>query len=313
MKVAITGAGGYLGGMLVRAHAARGDAVHALARDAAAIPKAPGVMPTGVDLTRADDVPNAFFEHVDVVYHCAAEIEDESAMHSVNVDATRTLLSRARGRIGHWVQVSSLSVYGLPRAGVVTEESAIRPASRYAQTKAEADSLVADKSQGAFTYTIARPSAILGRNMRNRSLHALIETVSRGRYAFIGAPGAIGNFVHEDNVVDALLLCATRVEARARTYNVSQNCTIERMIETIASALGVAKPRMRIPEALARFIAQAGRVLPSFPLTPGRVAVLTSRAEYPTNRIERELGYRHLKSVEDGLRELVALHKEHSR
>ena len=44
-------------------------------------------------------------------------------MRAVNVEATRAMLSAARGRVRHWVQVSSLSVYGNPRAGVVTEET----------------------------------------------------------------------------------------------------------------------------------------------------------------------------------------------
>lgn len=313
MRVAITGAGGYLGAMLVRAHAARGDMVQALARDAAGIPAAPGVTAIGVDLIDAGAVPLSFFERVDVLYHCAAEIGDESLMPAVNVEATRALVSRARGQVRHWVQLSSLSVYGNPRSGVVTEDSPLDPASLYAHTKREADALVAEQAQGAFSYTIVRPSSIIGRGMRNRSLYALVDAVARRRFAFIGAPGAIGNYVHEENILEALLACGTRGEARHRIYNVSQNCTIERMIATIASALGMAPPRARIPEPLARALAWAGRAAPGFALTPGRVDALTSRVEYPTDRIERELGYRSRKSVEDALRDLVAERKGASR
>lgn len=313
MKVAITGAGGYLGSLLVRAHAARGDTVHALARDARTIPAETGATCVSVDLTHPERVPQAFFEQADVLYHCAAEISTEAFMRPVNVDATRALLARVRGHVGHWVQVSSLSVYGHPGAGVVTEETPLRPASLYARTKCEADALVAEQAQSAFTYTIVRPSAIIGRAMRNRSMYALIDAVARGRFAFIGAPDAIGNFVHEDNIVEALLLCGTHPQAKSKTYNVSQNCTIERMIDAIAAALGTPSPRMRIPPTLARLAAQVGRVLPGFPLTPGRVAALTSRVNYPTERIERELQYRNGKSIEDAVRQLVALHQESLR
>lgn len=306
MRVAITGAGGYLGGMLVRAHAARGDAVHALARDAAAIPAAADVTPFVADLVDPARVPAAFFEGVDIVYHCAAEIANESLMRAVNVDATRALLTGARGKVRRWVQVSSLSVYGNPRSGVVTEDTPPAPATLYARTKHDADALVAAEAQDAFGYTIVRPAAIIGRAMRNRSMHALIDAVARGRFAFIGAPGAIGNYVHEENAVEALMACGTRAEACRRTYNVSQNCPLERIAAAIAAAHGVPPPRTRVPESLARLAARAGSIIPGFPLTPGRVDALTSRVEYPSARIERELDFEHRKSIGDALRDLVA-------
>ena len=307
MKVAITGAAGYVGSLLMRAHVERGDAVHALARDAERIPALRGVARYGADLLHPGAIADAFFEHADVVYHCAAEIAHEPLMKAVNVGATRALLQRARGTVAHWVQVSSLSVYGTPRAGVITEESPLRPASPYAQSKCEADTLVASLSEDAFSYTIVRPSGVIGPHMRNRSIYGLIGAVDRGRFCFIGAPGAIGNFVHEQNVIDALLRCATRPQARGRTYNVAQNCSIEHMVNAIAAALGRTPPHVRIPEPLARMAAQIGSFMPGFPLTRSRVRALTSRVEYPTGRIEHELGFRHGKSITDALSELARL------
>jgi nucleoside-diphosphate-sugar epimerase len=271
------------------------------------MPLLPGVTRYGADITRSDNIPDDFFQGADVLYHCAAEIAREPLMRPVNVEATRALLSRARGSVARWVQVSSLSVYGTPRETVITEESPLRPATLYARTKCEADALVATLAEGAYSYSIVRPSGVIGPNMRNRSMYGLISAVDHRRFCFIGTPGAIGNFVHERNMVDALILCATHPQAKQRTYNVSQNCRIEQMIDAIAAALGRARPRIRIPETLARLAAQVGRIAPGFPLTPGRVNALTSRVEYPTNRIERELGYRHGHSIEDGLRELTRL------
>ena len=307
MKVAITGAGGYVGSLLVRAHAERGDTVHATARRATAIPVLRGVTPYAGDITEPSFLPDAFFERADVIYHCAAEISNERFMRAVNVDATGALLARARGQVRHWIQLSSLSVYGSRRTGAIDENTPLRPASLYARTKAESDARVVEAAQGAFTYTLVRPAAAIGPNMRTGSMRALIQAVESGRFFFIGAPGAVGNYIHEDNLVDALILCATRDEARNRIYNVSQNCSIENMIGTIVSELGLTRQPHRIPEMAARLVAQVARVLPSFPLTPSRVDALTNRVEYPTHRLERELGYRHRRSVEDALRALVAL------
>lgn len=258
------------------------------------------------DVTASDLIPDAFFANADVVYHCAAEILDETLMHAVNVEATRRLLERAKGRVGRWVQLSSLSVYGAPREGVVDEETPLHPRSVYARTKLESDAIVASMAGGAFGYTLVRPAAVIGAGMRNGSIRALVDAVDRGRFCFIGPQGSIGNYVHEKNIVQALLLCATCDAAKDRTYNLAQNVTLEAMIATIASKLGRHSPQIRIPERVARAAAQLACIVPTFPLTPARVDALTSRVEYRTDRIERELGYRHRASVEDALREIAA-------
>jgi len=85
------------------------------------------------------------------------------------------------------------------------------------------------------------------------------------------------------------------------------------MIDTIASALDTPLPRLRMPERLARIAAILGRAIQRFPLTKGRVDALTSRVEYSTARVERELGYRSAASIDDALRELVSLWKSRTR
>lgn len=306
MNIAITGAGGYVGSLLVRAHVVRGDAVRALARDPATIPALPGVTRVAADVRQQDAIPTAFFENADVLYHCAAEIRREGAMHAVNVDATRVLLERARGRVARWVQVSSLSVYGQPRTGLIDETSALRPQSTYAATKQEAEAALVESG---LTYTIVRPAAVIGAAMRSRFLVAMTHAVASRRFFYVGPPGAIASVIHESNMADALLLCALRDEARQRTYNISQDCTFEELVATIADSIGVPPPRLRVPELAARLIAQIGRVLPDFPVTPARVATLTSRVRYSTARIERELGYCHRLTIADAVRAVCASYK----
>jgi nucleoside-diphosphate-sugar epimerase len=45
--------------------------------------------------------------------------------------------------------------------------------------------------------------------------------------------------------------------------------------------------------------------VPGFPLTEARIDALTGRAIYSSARIERELGYSHRISMEEGIEELV--------
>ena len=306
MEIAITGAGGYLGSALVRKHLERGDAVRALLRASAKATPDPRARVFRGDLAHPDAIPDEFLERADVLYHCAAELSREALMHAVNVAGTRVLAERARGRVRHWVQVSTVAVYGRPRECVITEESPVRPADLYARTKAEAETVVAEASRGEFSYTVLRPSGIFGPNMRNESLYRLISTLDRGLFFFVGGRGATMNCVHEGNVVHALLLCAARTEARRRVYNLSDDRVLEHFIAVLCRELGKPAPRLRVPEALARTLASLLRLASSFPLTKSRLDALTSRVLYPTTRIEQELGYRCVKPLEDGLAELVA-------
>lgn len=306
MEVAITGAGGYLGSALVRKHLERGDAVRALLRASTRGTPDPRIRVFRGDLAHPEAVPIEFLEGADVLYHCAAELSREGLMHAVNVRATRTLAERARGRIGRWVQVSTVAVYGRPRQCVITEESPLQPSSLYARTKAEAECVVAEASRGEFSYAILRPSGIFGPSMKSASLYQLISALDRRLFVFMGEPGAIINCIHEANVVHALLLCATRPEARERCYNLSDDRPIEHVVAILCRELGKPAPRLRLPESVAKVLTVLSRRVPSFPLTEASLDVLTRRIHYSTSRIENELGYRSVKPLEEGLGELVS-------
>ena len=309
MKVAITGAAGYIGSLLVQAHAARGDTVHALTRNPASIASAAGVSVFAADLATPETIPAAFLERVDVLYHCAAELTREGLMQRVNVEGTQALLALARGRIRHWVQLSTVAVYGQPRSGVVWEHSSIRPDDTYARTKRDADALILANADDGFSHTILRPSTVIGPRMRNRSIYSLLDALERRLFFFIGRPGAILNYVHEENVISALLLCGERSEARYRVYNLSQDCSIELAISIVAAAIQRPSPRLRVPESFARIAARVGAAMPGFPLTSARIDALTSRVEYPVTRIGAELAYEHEKPLNAALHELAILWK----
>lgn len=303
MIVAITGARGFIGRPLAEAHAARGDEVRILTRrqdDATPLPN--GCTAFIGDLTIPDGIPAAFLTGVDVLYHCAAELRDDSIMEAVNVDGTRHLLAIASGRIRRWVQLSSVGVYGPQREGTVLEDAPLNPINTYERTKAEADRLVAEAAmRGGFEWTMLRPSIVFGPDMPNPSLRQLAAMVRRGLFFFIGAPGATANYVYVDNVVSALVLCGTTPRAAGQTYNLSDCRSFEDFIAAIAAACGVPIPVRRLPESLVRALAVLLCWLPRNPLTLARVDAMTGRSSYPIDKIEAELGYGHVVSMEAGI------------
>lgn len=305
MIIAVTGGTGFIGRHLIACHLARGDEVRYLTRktDIPIISGAHAIIGDINDIL----VLSALVKGVDVLYHCAAELHNTEKMIITNVEGTQTLLDVARGEIKRWVQLSSTGVYGSKPENDVNENTNIKPENDYECSKATADQLVFQAvSKGYFEGVILRPSNVYGVDMSNQSLFQLIKMVKRGWFFFIGKKGAIANYIHIDNVIEALLLCATKPLAAGDCvdYIVSDDRTLEDFIAIIASELMVSYSSMRFPELIVRAIAIMGNYISAFPLRSSRVDALTYKHRYKTTKIVEQLGYQHRVSMEEGIREL---------
>lgn len=307
MRVAITGASGLLGGALVSLHLDRGDEVRGLVRDARrAADSLPGMLVFEGDLAAEPNRLADFLDGADIVYHCAAELQDPARMSATNVDGTRRLLTAAAGRIGRWVQVGTVGVYGRPRNGVITEASPLAPADAYAQSKARADALVVElSSAGSFEYAILRCCAVIGPGMPGRFLYRIIGLLDRGFFAPIGAPGALVSLIPVANVAHALHACAMLPQAAGCTYNLADQCTVEHLMEVCCGALGREVPRWRLPEAPVRTVARLAEWIWPGQLSRAQIDVLTSRVRYSTEQIRSELGYNDVMKLEAVLHDLA--------
>lgn len=307
MIVAITGGSGFIGRKLVMRHLEQGDEVRVLSRR----PPEKSELPDSVkwysgDLSKSGDLLS-FVDKADVLYHCAGEIKDATKMKALHVEGTARLINMATGRIGRWVQLSSTGAYGQHREGIVTEETRLNPKGQYEETKVQADNLVIHAAnQGAFNYVILRPSIVYGETMSNRSLFGLIALIQKGWFFFIGQPSASANYIHVDNVVNALLLCGSVAQANGQVYNLSDYRSMEDFVKIITDSLGCKRPHLRIPELPVRLLIKLLGWIPGVPLTDSRINALTNHTMYDNTKIEQDLGYKHVTPMEDGLTKLVA-------
>jgi len=310
MIVAITGGTGFIGSALAKRHSELGDQVRILSRSAhgqdrqsAAYTWVDGDLVSGRGL--AD-----LLDGVDVLYHAAGQLTDQSQMHDLHVVGTRRLVGAAKGNISHWVQLSSVGVYGPVSQGAVSEVSPDHPVGEYETTKAESDRIVLDAAaQNAFTCSILRPSNVFGSDMKNQSLFGMIKMLERGMFFFIGKKGSSANYIHVDNVVEGLICCATMPQAKGRVYNLSDHCSMEYFVQILSDELGQNTPVLRLPEPPVRLITKLFGSISGFPLTEQRVDAMTNRSLYSIKRIQEELGYSHVISMENGLRQLVAAYR----
>ena len=304
MKIAITGGTGFIGQLLIARHLVIGDEVLYLTRSKSKL--ASPAKPFIGELSDSADKLKDFMLGADVLYHCAGDIRNVSEMYATQVKGTQNLINAAKSRTGRWVQLRSVGAYGQHREVVITESTALNPSGQYEINKEASDALVESASKsGAFSYFILRPSNVYGLAMSNQSLFGLIKAIKHKAFFFIGKCGASANYIHVDNVVEAMLLCAISPQAKGEIYNLSDYRTLEQFVAIVAKYLGVSVPLTRLPESLERLVAMLLKFVTKFPLTNARIDALTILSSYSTEKIMRDLAYKPFVSMENGLKEMV--------
>ena len=295
MIIAITGGGGFIGSLLVDKHLKQGDQVRLLSRNTLLERK--NLQYFFGDLSNSSVDLSDFVDGVDIIYHCAGEVNNKSLMQELHVNGTQRLVDVAQGKIGRWVQLSSVGVYGACRDGTITEDSKEQPFGIYEQTKTESDKIV--KNSG-IPCVILRPSNVFGIDMPNQSLRGLLRTIQKGLFFFIGKEDkSLVNYVHIEDVVEALMCCGSDDKALGEIFNLSQSETVEKMIAAFASGIGSDKKILRFPEIVVRVLVSFFGKIPKFPLTSSRVDALTGRCVYDSIKVQKILGFKYSMTLEE--------------
>ncbi len=307
-KACLTGATGFVGIRLLEQLMREGFLVMALTRNRKAS------FPDGVEIFYADLTSTTcnlkgFFSGCDVFFHCAGDSKNPAQMHALHVTGFERLLKAfceeidMAGRPMHLVQLSSAGVYGRlinypARVRKISELSKIHPYDEYEVTKAMADKLLIEAAKsGKFTFSILRPTNIVGLDMPNKSFTGLVNSISKRRFFYIGSTNSYLNYIHVDDVVSALLLCSRSSKATNQIFNLSNDCKLSDIVLSISLYKKMKNINLVVPERLIRFIVS---IIPSFfnhILTQKRIDVLISKIHYSNSKIERLLKFSHKKSI----------------
>jgi nucleoside-diphosphate-sugar epimerase len=245
-RIVVTGAAGFLGSYLAAEARARGMDVVPAGRAAVAA-------------LLADPTP---LNGTDVLVHAAAIRHRHGTTaadyHASNVDLVERLVRVAAGRVGRFVHVSSVGVYGFPRELPIRETSPFAPRTLYSQTKIEGEKVVRRLARElAVPFTIVRPTILYGKGDKNGMLDKLAAMLRAGRYRLVGSGQ---NVLHHTYVVDAaggILDLAAEGRAKNDDFIVAgpETITLRRLGELVAAQIGVRVPRLGVPLALARAVA----------------------------------------------------------
>jgi nucleoside-diphosphate-sugar epimerase len=251
-------------------------------------------------------------EGVEAVVHLAARVhmtgeEASSALprfRAVNTAGPAALARAARdSSVRRFVLVSTTTVYG-DRSGArpFDESSPPAPATPYAQSKLEAEQLVAGILKGSPTeLVVLRPPLVYGPGAKG-NFARLVRLVQRGIPLPLGSVRNKRSLVFVDNLADAIMRALDHPAAAGRTYIVSdgEDVSTPDLIARLAAALGRQPRLFAVPPALLRL---GGALL-------GRrdeVGRLLDDMVVDSSRIRTELGWRPPFTVGEGLSHSVAL------
>ena len=213
----VTGASGMVGSKIVQRLVSHGYKVRALSRSKY-------FDDPDVELFRGglgdEDVLKSFLYNASLLFHCAAELKDQSKMWDVNILGTERLLRLIKdSSIEYLCYLSSAGVVGRTNVKWVNEETICKPQNAYEQSKWEAEQLVAQGIDGC-RIVILRPTNVVDEK-RPGALALPIHGSFLNRLKVFIKGGECTHIMHAKDVVEAAMYFVSRPFNTSQCYFVS--------------------------------------------------------------------------------------------
>jgi nucleoside-diphosphate-sugar epimerase len=129
-----------------------------------------------------------------------------------------------RNGVKKFVYISSSMVYGDFETDV-KEDATCNPIGQYGIMKYMGEKLVEDYSrQGAFNYTIIRPSAVYGEwDVEDRVVSKFMTKAMRGETLKVKGADEILDFTYVEDTAMGIVLAATKDESNGKIYNITRS------------------------------------------------------------------------------------------
>jgi dihydroflavonol-4-reductase len=255
------------------------------------------------DLNDVDSLQRAV-EGCEGVFHVAADYRlgapDPSQLYRANVEGTRNVLDAARrSGVQRVVYTSSVATIGIPADGTPGDEqtpnSLENMIGHYKRSKYLAEEVAREAARAGMSVVIVSPSTPVGPgDVKPTPTGQLVLDAAAGRMPAYVDTGL--NIVHVEDVANGHLLAYERGKAGERYILGGQDMSLREILGQIATLVGRAPPRLRLPygvvlpiaylaEGFARLSGRSGRI------TLEGVRMSRKRMYFSSAKAARELGY----------------------
>ena len=324
----VTGGTGFIGSHLVEALLDRGYAeVRCLIRSEPKWLEGLDITPVEGDLGDVELLWEALRD-VDYVYHVAGVTRAPTweAFKQANVTATLNLMGAvkmANPAVKKVLVTSSLAAVGRCDGGLATEETPLRPISRYGKSKAQMEEALADAHQMRQSYmealpiTIVRPPAVYG--PREADIYTFFKTVSRGLCPVVGGNSTEPalSLVHVDDLVQGMIAAAEHPDTAGEAYFLGSEAlhSWQAIKEATTQALDSWAITLPIPgplvQALGAVVELGGKLTGQYPPLNREKAreIRYACTMCAIHKARRTFGYRPTVDLEPGIQQTIDWYK----
>lgn len=269
MKILVTGATGFVGRAIVGEliiNKRENWEIHTLGRQFKTISALPNYL--SVDITDSEGFSALEnLENPAVVIHSAGlahqfQNSEKKNFLQVNVEGTKNILEfAARKSVGHFILISSVSVYGFKGQGKenlkkIYEEEPCFPKDEYAESKLKAEEeAIRICRESKIALTILRLATVVGEGDRG-NVSRLIKAIERKRFIMTGKGANYKTLIYKKDVARACRIILEKkdfLQKEAEIFNLAAKPVQMRyIVETISSALGKKRPRFYLPSIIVK-------------------------------------------------------------
>ena len=303
MTTVVTGAGGFLGSVLVRELVARGRSVRAIIRSNAKALEDLDIEIVAADIRDSSSIDRAL-AGAESVFHLASVIslsgDRSGSVTATNIDGARNVAEAAlKNGVKRFIHCSSIHVFDLKDHGKTINENTIRVTTDspvYDRTKYAGEIAVRNLIKMGLPAVVIHPTGVIGPgdHRPSRMGQVLIDLSSKKLPALIS-----GGF----NWVDVRDVCVGALAAEefgriGESYILSGQWHSTRQLATFGEEItGTPPPNFDLPMWLAQGIAPIGSLLGNissneYRLNSDTVSALKAARKISSAKAETELGFK---------------------
>lgn len=322
MRIAVTGATGFLGQHITEKLLADGHDVRILARsEEKARPFRDRVSKIVIGDITDESALNNLVDDTEYVFHLVSNFRTASgppeSYTRINLDGTVKMLEAARSAgVKRFIHCSTIGVHGNVQSTPANEESPYCPGDLYQETKMQAE-LACHKAmdRGGMEVVIVRPCSQYGPG--DLRMLKMFRMLKKRTFFLVGACRENFHAVYIDDVVEGFMRAMNTPDIGGETFIIGgpEYVPLGEYIEIAANAVGAPPPYLRFPywlfisaAAICEMLCVPLGIEP--PLHRRRVRFFKNNRAFSIEKARKMLGYEPKVSLDEGMRRTVAWYRE---